>query len=248
VDTPKISIITVVYNGEEYLEKTIQSVVTQSYKNIEFIVVDGGSKDNTLTIIKKYEDKISRWITESDKGIYDAMNKGLSLASGEWVNFLNGGDIFYDDGVITNFVKALNSQALLVYGDSINVAPHFQKYIKPVPDLSKRTIRRSLGLCHQAVFANRKVVPKYDLSYRYKAEYNWVIDIVSSIEPASIQYIPVPIVYYSLGGFSERGMLKNLKEFIRVTYRRFGVTQVILNTFMYLKIFLRFIKYKFVRS
>ena len=101
----KVSIITVVYNGEEYLEKTINSIINQTYKNIEFIIIDGASTDGTKNIIKKYENEISYWVSEEDDGIYDAMNKGINLANGKWINFMNAGDIFHDNNVLTNFYK-----------------------------------------------------------------------------------------------------------------------------------------------
>ena len=99
-DKPLISIITVVFNGEKYLEETIQSVINQTYSNVEYIIIDGGSSDGTLDIIKKYEERIDYWVSEKDKGIYDAMNKGIDVASGEWINFMNAGDGFYADDVL----------------------------------------------------------------------------------------------------------------------------------------------------
>ena len=104
-DKPLISIITVVFNGEKYLEETIQSVINQTYSNVEYIIIDGGSSDGTLDIIKKYEERIDYWVSEKDRGIYDAMNKGIDVASGKWLNFMNGGDEFYDNKVIENIFK-----------------------------------------------------------------------------------------------------------------------------------------------
>ena len=95
-NTPLITVVTVVYNGVEFLEKTILNVLGQDYPNIDYIIIDGGSTDGTLDIIRKYEDKISKWISEPDQGIYDAMNKGIKLATGEWINFMNAGDYFYE--------------------------------------------------------------------------------------------------------------------------------------------------------
>jgi glycosyltransferase involved in cell wall biosynthesis len=242
---PVISVITIVYNGESYIEKTILSVINQTYKNIEFIVVDGQSKDNTVNIVSKYKDRIRHFISEKDNGIYDAMNKGLKLASGEFVNFLNGGDYFYDDHTIEKIFSQRADQWNFVYGDSINTdGKTFQKYIKPVK-LSRSSLRSGLGVCHQALFVRRTLSPYYDLSYRYKAEYNWVIDIIYAISPSSIHYHNGPVVYYALGGFSEKGLLKNLREFINITKSRFGIGQVLWNSPLFLKIYLKFYKYKF---
>ena len=96
---PLISIITVVYNGKEFLEETIQSVINQTYKNIEYIIIDGGSTDGTVDIIKKYEEHIDYWVSEKDEGIYDAMNKGIDIASGEFIAFLNADDWYEKDSV-----------------------------------------------------------------------------------------------------------------------------------------------------
>jgi glycosyltransferase involved in cell wall biosynthesis len=241
---PLVSVITVVYNGEAYIEETLRSVVGQTYPNIEYIVVDGGSSDKTLAIIEKYRSGITHLISEKDRGIYDAMNKGQLAASGEWVSFLNGGDYFFGRDTIREFVEAIPPDAYLVYGDSINVASGFQKLIKPTR-VTRSTLRKYLGLCHQAVLVRRKIAPLYDLRYRYKAEYNWIIDIVYSAPPSSIYYVPRSIVYYSLGGFSEKGALKNLLEFISLTKRRFGLIQVLLNSPIYLTVLLRNLKYKY---
>ena len=101
----QISIVTVVFNGEAFLEKSIQSVINQTYKNIEYIVIDGGSTDGTIDIIKKYQDKIAVWISEKDDGIYEAMNKGIALAHGKWINFMNAGDVLFNDNVLTDFCE-----------------------------------------------------------------------------------------------------------------------------------------------
>ena len=98
----KNSIVTVSYNAVATIESTILSVINQTYSNVEYIIIDGGSTDGTVDIIKKYQDKISYWISEPDQGIYDAMNKGLKIASGEWINFMNSGDSFVHTEVLEN--------------------------------------------------------------------------------------------------------------------------------------------------
>lgn len=114
---PIITVINVVFNGEDYLEETIESVINQSYDNVEYIVIDGASADGTSDIIKKFEEQIDYWVSELDRGIYDAMNKGLDVASGEWLVFMNAGDIFYNSQVLENSVEQLSVEVDILYSD-----------------------------------------------------------------------------------------------------------------------------------
>lgn len=241
---PFISIITIVYNGESYLEKTIQSVICQTYPNIEYIIIDGGSSDNTLTIVEKYEHQISLFVSEPDRGIYDAMNKGLALSSGEWVTFLNGGDQYVDSKIIKNIFGSPVKELDFIYGDVIVKSSSHENYIKARP-ISKQNLKKGIEVCHQSMFARKAIAPAYNLSYKYKAEYNWVIDIFQKIDGARTLHVEMPIVYYALGGFSESGLLTNLKEYIALTKDRYGYAQVIKNIPTYTFIFLRYLKYKF---
>jgi glycosyltransferase involved in cell wall biosynthesis len=117
----KISIITVCYNSQNTVESTIQSVLNQTYLNIEYIIIDGGSEDGTKDIINKYLDKIAKYVSESDKGIYDAMNKGITLATGEIIGFLNSDDIFFDNDIVLKIASLFTEFKLLdsVFGDII---------------------------------------------------------------------------------------------------------------------------------
>ena len=117
---PLFSIITVSYNAKESIEDTINSIVNQTYSNFEYIIVDGGSTDGTLDIIRKYEDKISYWISEPDNGIYDAMNKGLAICKGEWINFMNSGDLFYNDHVLVDIYRYCDFKKFhILYGKTV---------------------------------------------------------------------------------------------------------------------------------
>ena len=109
-----ISVVTVSYNAVSTIEQTILSVINQTYPNVEYIIIDGGSTDGTVDIIKKYADKIAYWVSEPDKGIYDAMNKGVVVATGEWINFMNAGDIFTDSDVIDKLLHRISDLLTLV--------------------------------------------------------------------------------------------------------------------------------------
>ncbi len=135
---PLITVVTVVLNAKDHIEQTVLSVINQTYSNIEYIIIDGGSTDGTLDIIRKYEDKITLWKSEPDKGIFDAMNKGIDLATGEWVNFMNAGDFFYTDDILEKIFKNKNIEEEVIYGDHYhtfyignNKIPKLIKSVKP---------------------------------------------------------------------------------------------------------------------
>lgn len=116
----KISVITVCYNAVSSLEKTILSVLNQTYSNIEYIIIDGGSTDGSVDIIKKYIDRLAYWVSEPDNGVYDAMNKGVCAASGDWVNFMNAGDSFYcNETISTLFAESIDKTVVCIFGNTI---------------------------------------------------------------------------------------------------------------------------------
>jgi len=170
-NAPKISVITVVYNGVALIEETILSIIGQTYMPVEYIVVDGGSTDGTVDIIKKYEDKITFWISEPDKGIYDAMNKAVTKCTGEWVNFMNAGDGFFNDRVIEEVFRENREDASVIYGP----VHCFDQYKKVViqPDRLEN-LSNHMIFCHQSSFVRRKLLleNKFDLKYKIAADYN----------------------------------------------------------------------------
>lgn len=175
----KISIITVCYNSEKTIEKTFKSVQSQTYKNIEYIVVDGGSKDATIDLIKKHENIISQWISESDKGLYDAMNKGIALATGDIVGILNSDDIFNNSTVledVTKFHKENNVEA------SVGNIIQFNDQGKTVRKYSAKQwnpekLRIGFMPAHPAIFFNRDLFEKYgdyQLDFTIGADYELI--------------------------------------------------------------------------
>lgn len=159
---PIVSVVTVVYNGCDFLENTIKSVLDQTYENIEYIIIDGGSTDGTLEIIKKYEDKIAYWQSEPDNGIYDAMNKAIMLVSGQWVNFMNCGDTFYDVNTISSvFTKDICNYSV-VFGNVIKKWKGFDEVC--LPDYADV----SMPFCHQSSFTKTEFLIKYRFDTKYK--------------------------------------------------------------------------------
>jgi glycosyltransferase involved in cell wall biosynthesis len=214
----KISIITVTYNAESFIEKTIKSIINQSYKNIELIIIDGKSKDNTLKIIESYSQYINILVSEKDSGIYDAMNKGINLASGDFITFLNAGDDYVDNNVIFNLFDKLDEKTNVIYGDHISILNGKEKY-REAKKFKKNNLFKYLTttVCHQAIFIKRNIAPIYDLKYKLKGELNWYFDI---LENSNIKYLhkKIPIVYYLRGGVGEKKYILNLKEILKVLY------------------------------
>lgn len=177
----KISIVTVCYNAEQVIEETIKSVLKQTYQNIEYIIVDGASKDGTLDIIRKYEsEKRIRFISEPDKGIYDAMNKGSRRATGDYVQFLNAGDTLANEYVVEKVVRQIEeSLADIVYGDIIYQYPDGSTNRRVYGQFCSSLFYYLSGDCinHQAMFAKRECFDKhpFDLAYRICADREWML-------------------------------------------------------------------------
>jgi glycosyltransferase involved in cell wall biosynthesis len=154
-----VTVVTIVRNGRDSLEKTILSVIGQDYKNIEYILVDGGSTDGTLEIIRRYDDRIDYWLSEPDRGIYDAMNKGTGLASGEWINFMNSGDMFHGNGVVSRIFAVDRSRCDLIYGnDEVIYAGGFSRMVKAV---GVEDLWKGMNCSHQNIFTRTQLVREY---------------------------------------------------------------------------------------
>jgi len=200
-DRPLITVVTVVYNGEEHLEQTIKSVIEQSYDNVEYIIVDGGSSDGTLDIIKKYEDQIDYWVSESDSGIYDAMNRGISLLSGKWVNFMNAGDEFYDLDVLKKiFDSQLEKGIGVIYGDVLRRYSKDHKVIEKSKPIE--TIYEGMPFSHQSSFVNHAHLKRYNFNLEYKicADYDIFCRLYS--ENVKFLYTDCIIASYDMFGVS----------------------------------------------
>lgn len=213
----KITIITISYNNVHFIEQTIKSVLSQSYNDIEYIIIDGGSTDGTKEIIQRYADKLKFWCSEPDNGIYDAMNKGIIHASGDWVNFMNSGDCFSSSIILSEFNLSKNSDKIkVVYGDVQMVYSDHSIMRKAYP---LRTMSYRMPFCHQATFVRREILKKYmfDLQYRIGADYKLFYSIYYSLGPAAFKYLPICVAKCdATDSLSQKNKYPLWKEYIKI--------------------------------
>ena len=227
----KVSIITVCLNSEMTIEQTIQSVINQTYSNIEYIIIDGKSTDRTLEILNKYMDRISILVSEKDEGIYDAMNKGLKLATGDIIYFLNSGDYLYHFSTIEKIVSLFAKDDLLkvVYGDVIHYDERTKKEYYASSHIPNRNALFIKGTNQQAMFAKKCVFNKFgnfDLKYSIFADYDWFLKIVLKHGVKSYYYNS-PVCFYLMGGVSGDGAIKYDYERYEII-KKYGGTNLIL--------------------
>jgi glycosyltransferase involved in cell wall biosynthesis len=214
---PLISLITVVFNGEALIAETLRSAVSQTYKNIELVIVDGASKDKTVEIAKQFQSHIGTLISEKDKGIYDAMNKGIAAAKGEWLYFLNAGDSFYDEKVLedlfakndlTNFdlvyakVQTKNEPSGIDYiaGEKITFKDFFSRY----------------PICHQATFTRKAAFTKiglYDIQYQLAADTEWFARFFK-YQPGKALFIDRVVAFYDIQGTTYHKRMQGYQEYL----------------------------------
>jgi len=200
---PLVSIITVVFNGKSHIEQSIKSVLSQTYPNIEYIIIDGASTDGTIDIIKKYEDSISTFISEKDSGIYNAMNKGLKLAKGEIIAILNADDYYYPETIQQVVDKFGQSNTDVVYGNITKLRElddqEYFKEVHPNIDLMEQT----MPIFHPATFIKKQVydeVGVFNEAYRLSSDYDLIYRIYKTGKQFS--YIDKSLTVFRIGGAS----------------------------------------------
>lgn len=233
---PKFSLITVTYNAGAVLEDTIQSIITQTYKNVEYILIDGASTDNTMRIIERYRDHIHTVVSEPDQGLYDAMNKGLSLATGDYVCFLNAGDCLHEDDTLLGMVHsvATSHEAScppdVLYGDTalVDSEGHFlrMRRLTPPEHLTWKSFRHGMLVCHQAFFARRAIAPHYDLRYRFSADFDWCIRVMK--QARYLHNTHLTLVDYLDEGLTTRNHRASLIERFHIMCRHYGTVPTVM--------------------
>ncbi len=212
-----VTIITICYNNAHFIERTIQSVLSQDFKDFEYIIIDGGSTDGTKEIIQKYADMINFWCSEPDKGIYDAMNKGIIHANGEWINFMNSGDYFSSNTILSEVgLPEISDKAKVVYGD-VQMVYSDRSILRRAYPL--RTMNYRMPFCHQATFVRREILKQYmfDLRYRIGADYKLFYSIYHSFGSSAFRYLPICVAKCdATDSLSQKNKYPLWKEYIKI--------------------------------
>jgi len=207
---PLISIITVVYNSKKLLEQTIQSVINQTYKNIEYIIIDGGSTDGTIDVIKKYQSYLSFWSSEPDKGIFNAMNKGIDKATGNWLAFLNSGDYYYNSQVFDTIFSKELSDSDVIYGDMI-LKYSFGSFLSKPLELS--VFHEQFPFSHPSSFIRSALAKRYKFNEIFRLAADYDIFYRLFLQEFHFKYIPIVIsVFEAEHGASSSNNLKTYKD------------------------------------
>lgn len=238
---PLITIATVTYNAAEYLERTLHSVELQDYPRIEHLIVDGNSKDGTLSIIRRYVERNKqpqhtiRLVSESDEGLYDAMNKALTMCEGDYIVFLNAGDKLHADNTISELVKTIEWEhrgvnPAVVYGetDLVDNEGNFLRHRRlSAPErLTSHSFLSGMLVCHQSFYVRTDLARqlRYDLQYRFSADYDWCVRILRRAEKRRMRIVNTHLILtdYLSEGMTTQNHRKSLKERFRIMAHHYG--------------------------
>ncbi len=227
---PTLTVITVVYNNVRDIERTLMSVINQTYPHIEYIVIDGGSTDGTVDILNQYADQITRLVSEPDKGIYDAMNKGLALATGDYVLFMNSGDEIYAADTVAE-VFATAPEADIYYGETEMFDADWQSLglrRRAIPErFNWKSFRYGMNISHQAIYIRRAKIGRYDPKYQLSADIDWIIRAAKAADKmVNTKRI---VAKYLVGGMSKKRHWLSLKERFQIFSKHYGLLPNLFN-------------------
>lgn len=238
----KVSIITVTYNAGAHIERTIASVESQTFADVEHIIVDGASKDDTIAVAERhgYVPMGERaggkklYVSERDKGLYDAMNKGLRLATGQYICFVNAGDTLHDARILQHVAEAsCGGKAGVVYGDTdiVDEQGRFLRHRRLTPPrvLTWRSFLSGMLVCHQAFYVNRDIAQSYDLSYRFSADFDWCIRCLKEGADRGMvnSYVHEPVADYLNEGMTTANHKASLRERFSIMCKHYGVVAAV---------------------
>ncbi len=220
---PLVGVVTIVKNGADVLERTIQSVAGQRYPDFDYVVIDGGSSDSSLDIIKRHEKSIASWISEPDRGIGDAFNKGVARSRGKWIIFMNAGDYFVDSHVLLKFSEVLRESGRfdIVHGRVLQVDKTGKCYRTVGGPLNQRKFKFHMSVPHQAIFHNRAFFDCYglfDTSLKMAMDY----ELLTRKKDLQALYVAAPVAATLVGGVSQQNYRKLILEMRNVRERNIG--------------------------
>lgn len=229
--SPTVSIITITYNAAETLERTIASVERQDYAAIEYVVVDGASTDGTMEIVGRHAATVSKYVSEPDNGLYYAMNKGLAMATGDYVWFVNAGDELYAPTTVSDMVGKGGRDTDVYYGDTVitrmDGSEIGRRRLAPPESLNRDSFRRGMLVCHQAFVARRSLCPAYDTRYRLSADFDWCVKILSRSK--RVVNTRQTLVRFLDGGMTRHNIPRALGERFEIMCHHYGWTSTVLH-------------------
>ena len=227
---PKLSVITIVYNNAIAIERTMLSVLNQTYSNIEYIIIDGASTDGTKEIVKKYAERIAQFISEPDKGLYDAMNKGLVLATGDYVLFMNSGDEIYAAETVAEVFAAAPSGDIY-YGETEMFDENWkslgQRRHRAPEHFDWHSFKFGMNVSHQAIYIKRSLTQPYNLTYKYSSDIDWILKAAK--KSSNIVNTHLYVAKYMEGGISKKKHLASLKERFKILSHYYGIIPNMIN-------------------
>lgn len=228
--TPKLSIITIVYNNVRDIERTILSVTNQTYDNIEYIIIDGASTDGTLKVIQKHNANIDQLVSEKDYGIYNAMNKGLAMATGDYVLFMNSGDEMYSPKTVEEVFSSFPN-ADIYYGETEMYDENWSSLGKrrhQVPEqFTWKSFKYGMSISHQAIYIKKSITEPYDEHYKLSADIDWIIKAAQKAH--TIVNVQQYVAKYLVGGMSKKRHRESLKERYMIFNKHYGVVSNFFN-------------------
>jgi glycosyltransferase involved in cell wall biosynthesis len=227
---PKLSVITIVYNNVRDIERTVLSVLNQSYSNIEYLIIDGASNDGTMDILRQYESRISKLVCEKDKGIYDAMNKGLALATGDYVLFMNSGDEIYASNTVER-IFASGDDADIYYGETEMFDEAWQslgrRRHKAPEAFTWKDFKYGMSISHQAIYIRNSITEPYDLTYKLSSDIDWILKAAKKAK--KIVNVKAVVAKYLVGGMSKKKHRQSLAERFSIFVKHYGLIPTFFN-------------------
>lgn len=232
IKQPVISVITITFNASETLPLTMASVAEQTFDGFEHLIIDGASADDTILVARQMGTPGLRIVSEPDRGLYDAMNKGLRMARGKYVIFLNSGDRFHDSGTLALYAAAIaKKNPDIIYGDTclMDISGNIigPRHLSAPSILTTDSFSKGMLICHQAFMVRKAIAPRYDTDYRFSADYDWTIRCIKASRPGGRVNLRTVVVDYLTDGLTDHNKRASLLERFRIMAAHYGMMRAI---------------------